>query len=154
MREMVEAKAFPPSFDVARRRRIFDFIRTTGLNVLFGSLWWVDESIWKTQADHYDQQSTRKAHPGLSLRKQPLETPYETVPMLNGTSRPANGAFAVKHCSAERTDEQPTWFGTLRPVQADLAWWARGIHQNMFKPSLDEEEKKALEQWLVERMPV
>lgn len=79
-----------PSFDEAGRRRIFSFISAVGLDVYFGSLWWVDESIWKTQADHYDQQSTRKAHPGLSLRKQPLETPYETV--LNSVSPSSRAA--------------------------------------------------------------
>jgi hypothetical protein len=37
-----------PSFDEAGRRRIFAFISAVGLDVYFGSLWWVDESIWKT----------------------------------------------------------------------------------------------------------
>ena len=137
----------------ARSRRFISFIATVGLDVCLGSLWWANESIWKSRLPRYDQQSTRKEHPALSIRKRPPDTPYETIPMLHGTSRESPGAFPVTGLSPERGTEHFTWFGTLRPVSIGLDEIGYAVRQNTHKPALDDLEHQAFETWLQRRLP-
>lgn len=143
-----------PSYAAVMRQRVFAFITVTGLNVCSGSMWWVVESIWKSNIRRYDQHSTRKEHPGLSIRKRPPETPYETIPMLHGTSGERRGAFPVTGLSSGSGEAHPTWFGTLRPVLMELNYFGQGVRQNTHKQRLDEQEQQAFDQWLQRRFPV
>lgn len=151
---MKESDDDVPTYAEVMRQRMHALIAVTGLDVCLGSLWWVDECIWKSRLFCYDQQSTRKEHPALSIRRRPPDTPYETIPMLHGTSKESRGAFPVLGLSPERGEEHSTWFGTLRPVSIGLDEVGYGVRQNTHKPALDDLERQAFEPWLQRRLPV
>ena len=88
----------------------------TCYNYTLGTLWCVNEELWKERIDGYDLNSTRKFHFGLSVRKRPLLS-LEMIPMLHGTSRGSRSSVAIKDCSHNNGKEYVTYFGNcIGPV--------------------------------------
>lgn len=136
----------PPSYEEAHAKRMYDLIHTIPYDIYIGTLWWVDEDIWKENlGSFYDQSSTRQAHPGLSIRSAPLATPYEMTQMLHGTSG-RRGPVRVRNLSAD--ENRLTSFGRMRPVGMALHHFPSRIRQNTHKPVIDSDEMNDLKDWL------
>lgn len=139
-------KREPLSHEEAHARRFHATVKTLAYDIYLGTLWWIDEELWKQKIGFgYAQRSTRKAHPGLSIRQSPVATPFERVPMLHGTS---SRKGPVKACGLSRDNERVTYFGRIRPVRMGLGSFLRDIHKNVYKPELTDEEKAELVNWL------
>ena len=133
--------------------RVFEAVSVLGLDFGIGTLWWADEDVWKSKISRkYDSNSKRSGHPALSLRRQPLKSPYEMVPMLHGTSlkkkKVAKRFFAVSGIS---DDDRITVFGGVGPVAMELGLFSRSIHRNRHKPKLSPQEQESLVQWMKKR---
>lgn len=84
-----------------------------------GTLWRVEESVWMRNVKDYVD-SGRKCHVGLSIRKRPLQSVADMIPMLIGTSRRgSHSAFHATGCFDD-SDDQATFF-RLRPFQIPLS---------------------------------
>lgn len=100
-------------------KRLADLFAVAGIGA-FGSLYFVPEEIWKrAHGTRYDQKSTRKGHPGCSVRR--FSTSLDAVPLLHGSSSKARsyciavtGIFEKGSCS---------WFGGLPPVPVSPECW-------------------------------
>ena len=134
-----------------------------------GTVWKVREAFWKeTLGKEYDQNSEKKWHPGLSIRKkQPLGL-FEMIPMLHGTTG-SSGPVVARGLTPQKKSSHPTSFGHLAPasVQARSAfqgdkimpaespagYWHEHnpIAKNHWKPKLDEVEHTQLVAFLERR---
>ena len=132
----------------AHAKRIFNLFHFLPDRFGFGSLWWVEENLWKTTIKKYDMHSMRKNHPGLSVRRIPPASPYETVPLLHGTSNRTKGV-QVRGLSGDR--DKITYFGKIRPVPISLESFLRTVFPNRMKPILEQDELESLENWLAKR---
>lgn len=113
----------------------------------FGSLWWVDEDIWKSFIEQYDQDSIRDHHPGLCLQTLgKVNSLSMTVPMLQGRSRCTGRHFRVYNTSPERT--APSCFQTFCPLPLGYFISKNSIFRNQYKPILNDREKNALSRYL------
>lgn len=84
-----------------------------------GTLWRVEEPVWiRNIANYVDKDRT--CHVGLSIRKRPVRSVTDMIPMLIGTSRrgPAS-AFHATGCFGDPS--KPTTFFRLRPFQIPLS---------------------------------
>lgn len=84
-----------------------------------GTLWRVEEPVWiRNIANYVDKDRTY--HVGLSIRKRPVRSVADMIPMLIGTSRrgPAS-AFQATGCFGD--PDKPTTFFRLRPFQIPLS---------------------------------
>jgi hypothetical protein len=140
----------PISMEEARRLRWVKFFDTL-LNPLFGSIWWIDESIWlhTLRAQGYGTKSTRKNHPGLSLREsERIRELSAAIPMLYGTSNRSVRAFQVHGLTC--TQPAATYFGHFRSVSLPLLTFKDRdlIRINMDKPRLDAAEQQALREYI------
>ena len=109
----------------------------------FGSLWRVDEAIWKRGIPGYD--STRDDHPGCSLRR--YNATLGPIPMLHGTSNPTRDPRRPRECVAVRDvygKEHTTYFGGLDPVFLEYQMWQGGRITPADKSRLDPEEMGAI----------
>ena len=94
-----------PSCDEVKRERMTKAVRTV-MDYSLGTLWWVDEGLWREQlASRYDQNSTRVAHPGLSMLAHPVQDLFSRIPMLHGSSH-GHGVM-VKGLTAEEPERLP-----------------------------------------------
>lgn len=113
----------------------------------FGSLWWVDEDIWKSFLEGYDLDSDRKHHPGLCLQTlKAFHTLSMAVPMLQGRSRRTSRCFEVYGTSPDRTG--PSCFRNFCPLPLGFFTDRRRIFKNTWKPMLDDRQKAALRRFL------
>jgi hypothetical protein len=87
------------------------------LDVGFGTLWRVREDFWLENLPTYDKESDRRWHPAISLRLKPLQTLYEMVPVLHGTSG-SQGPVVVRGLTKEKGLAYQTSFGGLAPIPA------------------------------------
>jgi len=134
----------------AHAQRIFDLFKFLPNRFGFGSLWWVDEELWKEKIPRYDSQSTRKAHPGLSIRQTPLVSPYEAIPFLHGTSKKGGKSIMVHGLSKD--ENHTSYFGRIKsPIFIGLEFVLKKVHPNKKKPQLNHDEQKALHAWLKEK---
>jgi len=149
--------------DVQRCR--LALLLATCLDVSFGSLWWVREDLWKEVLRPYDDASDRLGHPGLSVRRSPVSSLLEIVPMLHGTTG-AHGPVVARGLTQDEGPQYPTSFGRLL-LPADIPvmefvqpardadpsilsgpWHRRHrITGNVWKPRLNDPELQALEVW-------
>lgn len=137
------------SMDEARSSRNLHALNTLPISYTWGSLWWVDELIWKEKVTHYDPNSTRKSHPGLSLRRYPLTTPYEMIPMLHGTSKKNRASIQVQGTCGDKN--RTTYFGKIRPVDIKLSELFSTVKPNSTKPTLNEQEMHELTEWAIQQ---
>lgn len=133
-----------------------------------GTLWWIREDVWIEANARSGQRYTdsgRKGHPGLSWAARSLLSPYEFVPMLEGTTA-GRGPVIVRGMAAEEPDRE-TFFGVLLsdPLPASVfiggrrhrdpneppegPWWKAGQAKcNHAKPRITKEEMRHLDGWL------
>lgn len=105
-----------PSYEEVNQNRWTALVRTV-MDYSLGALWWVDESLWQELlASRYDQNSTRVAHPGLSMLIHPVQDLYSQVPMLHGSSR--GHGVQVKGLTAEEPQRIAFFGPLLAPVPA------------------------------------
>lgn len=140
---------FAPSNDEVKRNRLGEVVRKI-MDYSLGTLWWVDEGLWQEQlASRYDQNSTRVAHPGLSMLVHPVQDLYSQVPMLHGSSR--GYGVKVKGLTAEEP-ERIAFFGPLlAPVTvAESVPDGRQprMRPNSFKSRISPDEEIQLEEFL------
>lgn len=110
----------------------------------FGSLWRVDEAIWKRGIPGYD--STRDDHPGCSLRK--YNTTLGPIPILHGTRSMTRDPRRRRECVAVRDvygKEDTTYFGGLDPVFLEYQMWQGGRITPADKGRLDADEMKNMQ---------
>ena len=141
----------PPSMRETAERRWSEVARKI-LDLSFGTLWWVEEPVWQALLPHYDPDSKRAGHPGLSCRQKPIEDLYSSVPMLHGHSHPRG--FPVIGLT-EDEPKRTTYFGPLLgplPVHEWLPWPSGvRVRANRHKSRLTEEEKTMLADFLEKR---
>ncbi len=139
----------PVTMSEARAIRNFKAVCYLAVDTCVGTLWWVEEDFWKKKLGAvYDLASTRKGHPGLSIRQRPPASPYEMIPMLHGSTG-NRGPVRVEGLSDE--PDHLTSFGSLRPVGAGMDLFFYAIRQNRHKPRLDQKEQAALLNWLKQK---
>lgn len=120
----------------------------------FGTLWFLRESLLKREYPSYDQNSTRRAHPGLSINRLPAVGIRGTIRMLIGTRRRHGLAFEVAGVMDSGPADQNTFFSVLRPLRAmPVHFLPRPdlepeITRNTHKPALNQEEREELEKCL------
>jgi len=143
----------------------------TCYNYTFGTIWCVNEELWKERIEGYDQTSTRKFHFGLSIRRTPLYS-LEMIPMLHGRSQSSRSTVAVKGCSPAKEDDYRTYFGDrVAPVSPldfkrtpekhnpeelesndPVAWVTQMmLKPNSYKLRVTSAEEKDLEQFIEQR---
>jgi len=135
-----------PTMEEAQTNRAFAVL-TTLFDYRCGTLWWVHEEVWMDKVKAYDFNSTREAHPGLSIRSKPLASPFEMVPMLHGGS--CKGPLRVKSLSMDTA--RVTFFGRIAPVAMEPRLFLSQISRNRQKPVLDDGEMSALKNWLKQK---
>ncbi len=141
------------------------------INTLFdysiGTLWFVKEDLIKLRVQKYDQNSTRKGHPAVSIRKTPV-VGTERIPVLTGSSQKREQSFPVKGVFGEDSE---SWFGNCfvplmiqdflygkspekpkSPKEKALDRpYIKMVEKNHRKPKLNDEEFENLEKWLKNR---
>ena len=133
-----------------RRFKMLDFL----LDYSKGTLWWVDNDLWKDVISGFVMKKGNKKHPGLSIARKRAEGLFSTVPMLIGTSRPAYGSrvLAVRHMNPEGSEhhDAPGFFSPLRPFRIRFDEFGRAdrITQNSVKPRLERDEMRRLDEIL------
>lgn len=107
----------------------------------FGSLFRVDESVWvKGLKDDYAARSTRRDHPGCSIRKNAAT--LGPIPLLHGTSRSyKRETVAVKDVYGK---PHTTYFGGLDPVPTERECWLQKKVRMAEKIRLNSAEEKAM----------
>ncbi len=129
-----------------------------------GTLWRVREDLLKERVKHYNCDSDRYCHPALSVRRTPLATSLERIPMLVGGSKRRGGSVAVRGVFPARGEDYPTHFGnTLAPLLmadftepadlpdrqlADDMLSGKRVAVNWHKPRLDADEMERIEAWM------
>ena len=133
-----------PSCDEVKRERMTKAVRTV-MDYSLGTLWWVDECLWQEQlASRYDQNSTRVAHPGLSMLIYPVQDLYSRVPMLHGSG------VKVKGLTADEPDRSSFFGPLLAPVPAiESVPFGRPprIRPNSFKHRISSDEEQGLREF-------
>ena len=125
-------------------------ILNTTLDYLIGTLWMANEALLKKRIPHYDQDSTRKGHPVLSIVSKKI-IGNEKIPMLVGSSQGRGADFCA---TKVRGDGKETWFGSLGRFNAGDFIERGGIQElskNYRKPCLDNSEMIALNEWMTKR---
>lgn len=142
----------PLSYEEARRNRCESLLRTV-LDFTLGTLWWVKESLWlEVLPDGYDRHSTREGHPGLSIRRFPVEDLYDQAPMLHGSSR--GSGIKVRGLTPDEPERRTAFGPLLAPVPVHEVFdddSAPRLRQNLYKPRVTSEERKALDGFLQKR---
>ena len=120
----------------------------------FGSLWWVDESLWKDLIRGYDQKSSRHGHPGLSAMRYPITDLFSQVPMFHGRSG-HSGPVSVRGLDPDKPADYQTSFGRLVAPVAVNEWTpldgGRRVSANCHKPQLDSQEQAKFDVFLNRR---
>ena len=85
---------------------------------LRGALWWIRNDLLKERQSAFNPEDAHKGHPALSLRLSPVESRYDAVPMLVGTSAKKLPSYSKAQCVAVRglTAEEPdhlAYFGAI-----------------------------------------
>ena len=133
-----------------RRLKALDFL----LDYSKGTLWWVDNDIWRAAIAGFVLKKGNKKHPGLSIARRKAEGLFSTVPMLIGTSKPPHGGgvLKVRHMSPEwlAHRDRPGFFAPLRPFRIRFDEFGRAdrITQNIVKPRLERDEMRRLDEIL------
>ena len=118
-----------------------------------GSLWMIHDNVWEQAVQDFVRK--RKGHPGLAIGTRNYRSLQDTVPLMIG-NRKKHGGFRVEGVGANGL---ATYFHRIRPkaVQAggespvaiqEFDGGNPDITRNKFKPSLDAEELRALNQYL------
>ena len=137
------------------------------LDVSFGTIWRVREDLWKAHQSRYDLASSRKWHPGVSIRRKDAGDValWDAVPMLHGTSG-ETGPVVVWGITDGNGSGKATSFGRLvAPARFGIAefvsrapdaragevagpWFRRRrISANLPKPKLGQWEMSELDAW-------
>lgn len=116
------------------------------LDYLIGTLWIVKEDLLKERIPYYDQNSTRKGHPALSVALRKI-IGNEKIPMLVGSSQKRDGSFPASEIFG---DNKTTYFGTFGQFNSKDFLYKK-IDKNRHKPHLNELEMKLLNEWMKER---
>ncbi len=120
-------------------------------NYHFGTLWIIKETLLKREYPGYDQGSTRKGHPGLSINRRSVASLKDTIRMLIGTSFPHGRSLVVTGVRKNSPPEKKTFFNVMRPVATrprhffHLSTAAAEINRNDDKLRLDDREYAELE---------
>ncbi|GEM_PF-1388919 len=113
----------------------------------FGSLWRVDEAIWKENIrESYRRDNERPNHPGCSLRK--YNTTLGPIPILHGTRSMTRDPRRRRECVAVRDvygKEDTTYFGGLDPVFLEYQMWQGGRITPADKGRLDADEMNKMQ---------
>lgn len=147
-----------------RRRKLAQFAFSGTL----GTLWKVREDVWKKELAMKEYESTRVWHPGLSLCQAVPSGRFDRIPMLHGSSG-SHGPVVVRGITADKGADYPSSFGRIAPVPLSYEFWLeddpaadddvlvgwdfdrRRIVRNRHKPQVDDQERKALLQWMRKR---
>ena len=127
-----------------------------GIDCHLGTLWFLKESLLKRTVAGYDQRSTRRAHPGLSVNRRTPSSLQDVVSMLIGTSKARSRCFAACDIMAKSEPGRRTYFSILRPVPVrplnfcNTRQWRAEVERNLHKPKLTSEETQELTRFLVE----
>ena len=122
---------------------------TVLLDVSFGTLWWVDNELWK-QEKMFVLKSEQEGgfHPGISIQHDTPQDPY-VVPLLLGRSEKQS----CREACLEVTQDRPTYFGSLKPVRMSFMNFLDGsIHVNHGKPRVAASEKEELIKFISGRL--
>lgn len=138
-----------PSYEEAKRERMTKAVRTV-MDYSLGTLWWVDERLWQEQlASRYDQNSTRVAHPGLSMLIYPVQDLYSRIPMLHGSSH--GHGVKVKGLTADEPNRS-SFFGPLLapiPVPESVPFGRQPrMRPNAYKHRISPDEEQDLRAFL------
>lgn len=149
--------------EVALQR--WECLLTTCFDLGKGTLWQVREDIWQAHLRLKHYRSNRVWHPGLSLMERKLENSREYIPMLHGTTD-TRGPVVVKGITTDKGEDHTTSFGrTIRPTALPVVALIPGgpvkeeiprtnplrkcgIHQNIHKPRITDDELQHLNAWL------
>ena len=157
------------SFDRIKQERLSDLLEWA-LDTSLGTLWLVREDVWKQRLQHndYDQGSTRRFHPGLSMRVKKARYLHEAVPMFHGTSYRSDcycGPIHVRGLTREMGEDHITCFGdhiapilmqeialkdpaaSLECCEGDMLATKKVI-ANLHKPRLNNDEMHHYKTWL------
>lgn len=119
-----------------------------------GSLWWVEESLWKDRIRRYDQKSTRHGHPGLSAMRYPITDLFSQVPLFHGTSG-RSGPVVASGLDPDKPADYSTAFGRLVATVAVNEWTPLGgeprVCANLHKTRLDQTEQADFDAFLKRR---
>jgi len=119
-------------------------------DVPFGSLWWIEEDIWREKLGR-GYNSNRKNHPGLSISRDRQMLTCDPYSVLHGSSSRRSRDIEVRDISERRGMESTSYFGHLRPVPIGIEHFNEGRISRSSKPFVDDEEKSALEELIRER---
>ena len=147
-REAPERESRPRTSDSGPRDPWLKLQRLLSL-VPFGSLWWVKEQLWTERIPGYTPGRDRNEHPGLAIQRDLGFSALEpAVPMLHGTSQRHRRDFFLEGLSSDTS--KTAYFGHLRPARFGLSEFERGeaIRPNRFKPCLNREEMRRLDDFL------
>ncbi len=139
----------PPSMAVMRRKRLFEAFKTVIHEPDYGSLWWVDDAVWRR---YVRALRSEKKHPGLCIQRVCVNNPLERVSMLFGTSQAGWRLLLIRDITL---GGRATYFGAMGPARmVSNEFLAKSrIQRNTHKPALDEEEKQRLSAWIVVHIP-
>ncbi|MDR2849060.1 MAG: hypothetical protein LBW77_00705 [Verrucomicrobiota bacterium] len=65
-------------------------------DISFGTLWWCQEETVAQRFQGWVRRDDRKGHPTVSIRKFPLTTEADCIPMLAGSSNPSSRAVGIR----------------------------------------------------------
>ncbi len=145
-----QASAESPSTETVQELRWLRLLQTV-MDFSGGTLWWVDESIWRDVLENYDQKSQRDGHPGLCIRTVPVVDLYSQIPMLHGRSK--GSGVEVTGLTVEEP-KRTTRFNLLGPVPVMETIPRAGkqkVRPNRDKPRLTDAEQQALTDFLQRR---
>lgn len=121
-------------------------IINTLLNYSIGTLWIAKEDLLKERIPRYDQNSTRKGHPILSIALRKI-VGNEKIPMLMGTTAARGSCILIYGVF---NDDKTTYFGTIGRFNP-RDFLCNKIVKNRRKPRLNEIEMNLLNEWMKER---
>ena len=128
-----------------RRFNALDFL----LNYSKGTLWWVNDLLWKEADDNFVVK--RKGHPGLSLARRKAESLYDVVPMLIGTTKNGGRSVTVENITEPvKGSTRRTHFSVVRPYSRRFGEFGKksGIYGNGYKPRISDSEMALLNMML------
>ena len=128
-----------------RRFNALDFL----LNYSKGTLWWVNDLLWKEADDSFVFK--RKGHPGLSLARRRVKSIYDVVPMLIGTTKNGGRSVIVVNITEPvKGSTRRTHFSVVRPFPLRFGEFGKksGIYRNDYKPRISDSEMELLNSML------
>jgi len=117
----------------------------------FGTLWKIQNSLWKMVVNGFVSKDDSDFHPAVSLGREKLTSLYQSVPMLLGSHSHKKG-FPIHNFSHAR--ERAASFFKIKPYfvnAVDATGSNPRIKRNDYKPRLEQEEISELKKLLAEK---